>query len=61
VCEEEDCVQQVHAETDPKPGKEVEDDHHDDDTDDSDDSYYYPGQLRDPSFLDPAVQGGASP
>ena len=27
VCEEEGGVKQVHAETDPKPGKEDEDDH----------------------------------
>jgi len=53
VFEEEDGVQQAHAETDPKPGKEAEDDHHDN----SDD----PGLLCDPSFIDPEVQGGAPP
>ena len=65
MCEEEEGVQQVHAETDPKPGKEAEDDHHHDDDDSDDDSDYTlmtpPGWLSDPSFIDPAVQGGALP
>ena len=41
MCEEEEGVQQVHAETDPKPGKEAEDDHHDDE----DDSDSFPATL----------------
>jgi len=43
--------QQAYEETDPRPGKD-DDDHNDD---------YDTGQPRDPSFIGPAVQGGAPP
>ena len=47
-----DAEQQAFAEIDPRPGKNDKDDHDDD---------YDCGRLRDPSFIGPAVKGGAPP